>query len=411
MKTRIAILVEVPTPYRDPLFERLAKSGEYEIQVLYCRDRQPDQQWQMGPLAYPARFLRNYAPSRWNGRRLIGAINPGVWRELQAFRPDAVVVYSYATATGLLVILWARCHRVPVLLRGDANGLDERGESPLTLRMKRLFLRWLTRNVSGLLSIGTLNSRYWLRHGARPERIFLARYAIDNEYFQAQAMRHRSSCGAIREQNGWRQPYLLLYVGRLVRVKRVDVLIEAVRRLSARRSDIALLIVGEGTERRSLEERAQALPQIFFLGFRDWRELPKYYGVADLFVLPSERESWGLVVNEAMASGLSVITTRKVGAAHDLVIEGGNGFSVPENDVETMASAIDRACQSRAYLQALCDRAQETISSWDYSATLAGFHRALAYCLDAKSRSKSPRVKESKAESSVAGATGLSAEN
>jgi glycosyltransferase involved in cell wall biosynthesis len=146
------------------------------------------------------------------------------------------------------------------------------------------------------------------------------------------------------------------------------------------RADIALLIVGEGPERKSLEKRAQNLPQVFFLGFRDWDDLPRFYAAADLFVLPSVREQWGLVVNEAMASGLPVVATRKVGAAQDLIIEGQSGYSVPENDAEALASAIDRACQSEERLRTMGERAQKLIEGWNYDATLSGFYQALSQC-------------------------------
>ena len=326
MKKRVAILVGVPTPYRDPLFERMAKSTDYDIQALYCCDHQMDQGWRLSAPLYPARFLKNLAPAGWDGRQLIGSINPGLRRELRAFRPDAVIVYGYATATMLLAILWASIHRIPVLMRSDSNLLDEEGKPPLALAVKGLFMRWLTSRVSGFLSVGTLNSRYWLRYGAKPERIFLARYAVDNEYFRSQAARYRACRQQIRDENGWRQRYLLLFVGRLAGEKGVDMLIEGVRRISKVRADIGLLIVGEGPERKSLEKRAQNLPQVFFLGFHDWNQLPRFYAVADLFVLPSVREPWGLVINEAMASGLPVLATRKVGAAQDLIIEGESGY-------------------------------------------------------------------------------------
>jgi len=108
--------------------------------------------------------------------------------------------------------------------------------------------------------------------------------------------------------------------------------------------------------------------------------LPKFYAAADLFILPSLREMWGLVVNEAMASGLPVIATRKVGSAQDLIIEGQSGYLVPESDAEAMAAAIDRACESEEHLRAMGEGAQRVIASWNYDATLSGFHQALASC-------------------------------
>ncbi len=398
MKKRVAILVGVRTPYREPLFERLARSADYDIQVLYCRIHQPGQQWHLGAPVYPARYLKNMAPERWHGRLLLGAINLGVWRELRAFRPDAVVIYGYNTATTMLAILWVVTHRIPMLMRTDSNVLAELGKPQLTLALKRLFLRWLTRRVSAFLSVGTMNSQYWQFYGATPEKVFLARYAVDNEFFQTQADYYRVSRQTIRDENGWRQRYLLLYVGRLVGLKRVDVLIEALRRLSTKRSDIGLVIVGDGPERERLERLAQGMPNVYFAGFQDQSDLPKYYAVADIFVLPSEYEPWGLVVNEAMASGLPVIATGKVGAARDLIVGGENGYLVPENDPVALASAIDRACESEEHLSLLGEKARSTVRSWNFDSTLAGFHNALSRCFGAKNSPGDDSFHESRSE-------------
>jgi glycosyltransferase involved in cell wall biosynthesis len=133
-----------------------------------------------------------------------------------------------------------------------------------------------------------------------------------------------------------------------------------------------------------LEGLAQGMPYVYFAGFQDQSDLPKYYGAADIFVLPSECEPWGLVVNEAMASGLPVIAAGTVGAARDLIIEGENGYLVPENDPAALVSAIDRACESEQRPLLLGEKARCTVQSWNYDSTLAGFHNALSRCFEAK---------------------------
>jgi glycosyltransferase involved in cell wall biosynthesis len=381
MKKRVAILVGAPTPYRDPLFERLAACGQYETLVLYCSEKQPNQDWRLGKTRYPAVYLKNYAPPSWHGYFAVGAINPGVWRELDRFRPEAVIAYGYNSVTLLLATAWAARHRVPLLMRSDSALAHEDDKPGFRLALKRSFMRWLTPRISGFLTVGTANSHYWLRYGAKPEQIFSAGYAVDNDYFRRETERYRSTREQIRSENGWRYPYLLLYVGRLAWEKGADVLIESVRRISPTRPDIGLLIVGDGVEREALQEQAHHMPQVFFLGFRDWNQLPKFYAAADLLVVPSRYDQWGLVVNEAMASGLPVLATRKVGAVQDLILEGQTGFVAPENDADALASAIDRACQSLDRLRTMGEEAQKMIEPWNYEATLSGFYQALALCL------------------------------
>jgi len=377
MKKRITIVSGVPTPYREPLFEGLADSTEYEISVLYCLDHQPDQPWRMGPPRYSARYLKNLSPAAWHGRFLVGDINPGVWQALREFAPDAVVLYGYNSVTMLLAALWAIIHRIPILMRSDSNLLAERQKAPLRLALKRLLLKKLEPYIAAYLSVGTMNARYWRFYGVPKHKIIPACYAVDNDGFAAAAKAWRSSRAEIILRLGRQRRYQLLYVGRLVDLKRVDVLIDAFRQLSTRRSDLQLTIVGDGPERRSLAWRAVGTPGIHFAGFQDQAQLPKFYGAADLFMLLSENEPWGLVVNEAMASGLPVIATRRVGSARDLVVDGLNGFIVPENDPGALAAAIDRACQNESRLALLGESARRTIQAWNYSTTLAGFRQAL----------------------------------
>ncbi|MGA3165449.1 MAG: glycosyltransferase family 4 protein [Terriglobia bacterium] len=379
MKKRIALLVGSPGP-RDLRLARMAASARYEIKVFFCRRRQEDQQWQVGELRYPAVFLRNWAPSGWYGCRLISDVNPGIWRALSEFRPGAVVIHGFATVTCLVAVLWARCHRVPFLLRGDSNYLDEADPSRRRNGLRRRFLRWLVRRAAAFLSVGKLNHQFWAAYGADARRIFFVPYAVDTDYFREQADIWRARRAEIRAEKGWTQDYVLLYVGRLVRKKRVDVLIATMQKLERTRKDIRLLIVGDGVEYTPLAEQARGLGNVHFLGFRDLPDLPQYYAIADAFVLPSEIEPWGIVVAEALACGLPVIATRKVGAAWDLIQDGKNGYVVPENDAAALAVAIDRACKSNSLASG--DREfQGGVADWGIDSYVQGLHAALDYCL------------------------------
>jgi glycosyltransferase involved in cell wall biosynthesis len=140
------------------------------------------------------------------------------------------------------------------------------------------------------------------------------------------------------------------------------------------------------------------MPNVYFAGFQDPSHLPRYYGVADIFVLPSQCEPWGLVVNEAMASGLPVIATGNVGAGRDLIVDGENGCLVAENEPVALASAIDRACVSEEHLSLLGEKARSTVQSWNFDSTLAGFHNALSRCLGAKNSPVDDSFHESRSE-------------
>jgi glycosyltransferase involved in cell wall biosynthesis len=378
-KKKVAFLVGSPAPW-DPRFERMAASPNYEIKVFYCRRAQQDQQWRMRAIAYPVSFLRNWAPQGWNRYPLISDINPGVWRALARFRPRAVVIHGFATVTCLLAVLWARSHHVPFLLRGDSNFLDEADPSRSRNGLRRRYLRWLVREAAGCLPIGELNRRFWTSWGTNPKKLFFVPLGMDTDSLRKEAEPWRVRRREVRSENGWTQDYLILYVGRLVHQKRVDVLIEAMRRIEQSRTDIGLLIVGDGVERQQLMQQAQGLKNVQFLGFRDRPDLPRYYGVADLFVLPSEIEAWGMVVLEALACGLPVIATSRVGAAWDLIQDGKNGYVIPENDAAALAAAIEQACQpNRGPLDE--KESRDAVADWGIDSYIRGLHSALDYCL------------------------------
>jgi glycosyltransferase involved in cell wall biosynthesis len=379
MKKRVALLVGSPAPL-DPRFERMAASPDYEIKVFYCRPRQADQHWHMRAIPYPASFLHNWAPRSWYGYCMISDIHPGIWRAFTRFQPGVIIVHGFATLTCLLAILWARCHRVPYLLRGDSNVLDEERPSHRPRGFRRRYLRWLVRHAAAVTSIGELNHSFWKFHGADDKRIFFVPCGVDTDYFREQAEPWRARRTEVRSENGWNHDHLILYVGRLVRQKRVDILIEAMRKLDPSRQDIALLIVGDGIERGRLVEQARDLKNVYFLGFKDRHDLPQYYAMAEVFVLPSEIEPWGMVVVEALACGLPVIATRKVGAAWDLIHEGENGFIIPENDAAALAATIDRAFQPH-YIPMDEKESQEAVADWGIDSYVQGLHSVLDFCL------------------------------
>ena len=263
--------------------ERLEPAGAPALRMYACGPTIYDyghignfRQWRMRPIPYPACFLSNWASPSWHRYPMISDIHPGIWHALTRFRPGVVVVHGFATVTCLLAILWALCHHVPFLLRGDSNVLDEARPSRKQNGFRSRYLRWLVRHAAAFPSIGELETAGFDAVRRQPQEILFVPYGVDTDYFREQAEPWRARRTEIRSENGWNHDYLLLYVGRLVRQKRVDVLIEAMRGLEEARKDIALLIVGEGVEHQQLADQAKGLRNVYFLGFKDRPDLPQY---------------------------------------------------------------------------------------------------------------------------------------
>jgi len=164
---------------------------------------------------------------------------------------------------------------------------------------------------------------------------------IDMVYFQSKVVEYRNKETFIKERKKYPK-YLLLYVGQLIKRKGIIQVLKALDNLSD--SEVGLMIVGSGPEENNMKNfcEEENIKNVFFEGFRQQEELVKYYALADIFILPSFEEVWGLVINEALASGLYVLSSKYAGASYDLIKEGWNGEIFDPNKVEEIVELIER---------------------------------------------------------------------
>ena len=231
------------------------------------------------------------------------------------------------------------------MIRGESNGLRE--PSGLRRVMKRLALGWLFRQTSAFLAIGTLNHRFYRKHGVSSERIFFAPYAVDNAFFQKAAQRLPPRATLRAERGIPDDTTVFLFCGKLTSVKRPLDALAAFQRLDNRERAV-LLFVGDGPLRAEIEARAAGMSNVIVTGFRNQSELPREYAVADVLLLPSEVEPWGLVVNEALNFGLAIVASDQVGAAADLVRAEDGGHIVSVGDVAALSRVMHRCMKEHA---------------------------------------------------------------
>lgn len=266
--------------------------------------------------------VRTIAPeASWNGigqRRLARL----VWRELESIQPSVVLVPGYYTAPGLAAALWSKWRgRRSVLMTESTRGDHERTGWKETLKswMLRALFDWA---VAG----GSAHVRYLEALEFPSDRIARNYDVVDNQFFAhgTDEMRTRGRL----EEWGLPEKYFL-FVGRLAEEKNVAGLIEEFAAYRKNGGTWSLAIAGDGPLRGPLEAVAAShglSAAVFFAGHQTSASLIPYYAFASCFVLASSREPWGLVVNEAMASGLPVIVSNRCGCAEDLVQPGVNGF-------------------------------------------------------------------------------------
>jgi glycosyltransferase involved in cell wall biosynthesis len=197
-------------------------------------------------------------------------------------------------------------------------------------------------NCDGFVVPGHAAKEYLSAHKIRSDRIFTAPNAIDNDLFSSLAEAARQDATAARRVLDLPRRYIL-FVGRLVQEKGVFELLRAYATLDqSLRRQIGLVFVGDGPCRPELLKQASAVTDgaIRFPGFVQREQLPAYYALAEMFVLPTYTDTWGLVVNEAMACGLPVIVSRVAGCASDLIRENWNGLLTEPKDISSLSSAV-----------------------------------------------------------------------
>lgn len=388
---RLAYLVSHPIQYQAPMLRHIAAHPRIDLTVFFLSDHSVRQFEDPGfgvPVRWDVPLLDGYRhvflPAL-GGKNRLSFWRPfvyGLRRQLKAEQFDALWLHGYAHQANLWALAVAKRLGIKVLLRGESH-LKSQSASSTMLFVKNLVLPRLFKSVDAFLAIGSLNRDYYLHYGVSKDRIFAMPYAVDNAFFQKKIDEARPNREALRSDLDL-QPGrpIILYVSKFKRRKRAGDLLEAYIRLSpdgVHEPKPYLLFVGDGEERFALERRVKQLGwnSVRFLGFKNQTELPQYYDLCDVFVLPSENEPWGLVVNEVMNAGKPVIVSDQVGAGADLVKDGETGFVVPVGDVARLADCLRRLTSDPELAWKMGNQSQKRISEWGFEADLQGLLEAL----------------------------------
>lgn len=371
---RLAYVVSHPIQYQAPLLRRIAREPDIDLHVYFLGDISPGGyhdpgfgtwvEWDV-PLTegYDHTFLSQEE----------GSVGSRLRRELHKGRFDAVWVHGYGDPGTRSAMSSARRGGAAVLLRGESHlGLVK---GALGRGYRRVVLPPLFRRADGFLAIGTANADFYRHYGVKEELIHQMPYAVDNDLFTRIAEEARSGRATLRAELGiGGTTPVILFASKMTHIKGPDVLLEAFRRLHSD-TEAHLLFVGDGEQRASLE--AAAPSDVTFVGFKNQSELPAYYALCDVFVLPSRWEPWGLVINEAMNAAKPIVTTDVVGAARDLVGNGVNGRVVASGDPAALAAALREVVADASLRAKMGEASKRIIDSWDFEADVRGLRRAL----------------------------------
>ncbi|HYO50144.1 MAG TPA: glycosyltransferase family 4 protein [Chloroflexia bacterium] len=356
MPRKIAIVTTHPIQYQVPWFRGLAAHPDLDVEVFFCHKATPAEQAAAGfgvqfewdiPLyeGYPYRFLKNVArnPSISTFR---GLDTPGIAHIIAKGRYNAVIVSGWNYKSAWQAILGSWRTRTPVMVRGDTHLYYQR--HPLKKTAKWLAYRRFIPRLDACLAVGKWSREYYIHYGARPDRVFIVPHVINDEAFACESNRLQEHRPTLRRQWGLEEDATVyLFSGKLIERKRPLDFIRAVGKAARWGAPVAGLVVGDGPLRQACEEVAwEMAAPVRFAGFLNQSQIVASYVAADALVLPSDaRETWGLVVNEAMACGRSCFVSDQVGCGPDMIIPGSTGHIFPMGDVDALAELLMHATQ------------------------------------------------------------------
>ena len=385
-QTRLAVITTHPIQYYAPWFRYITARALAKLKVFYLwnpaattlHDPGFDREiaWDVPLLeGYEYEFVPNI--SRQPGSNHFGGIdNPELLLRLGSFRAEAALLIGYRYKS-MHRLIFKRSRSFPLLLRGDSHRLGTKNIRKFSLSPKRLAIAHIFRRFAAFLYVGTANREYLRLHGVPEKKLFFAPHAVDNDRFFL-AAEWSGQARAWRKELGISDKSLLIiFAGKFEEVKRPLDLLRAFSKVN--HPDAALLFVGAGILERELRAAAAKMHNVFFAPFQNQSAMPRTYAAADVFVLPSERETWGLSINEALCSAKPVIVSDHVGCGPDLVFPYENGLVFEAGNVASLTKALTEAVIDRERLARWGKKGRQIVANYDFAHATQGLNQALEF--------------------------------
>lgn len=323
----VLVISSYPAPYRVGVFAALSQQFHLDTYFDTCKNEDRNKKWFCKSGEFTFKLLDNPKTKREFKESI---------RDIKKY--DFVVAYDPARKPAMEAILQCRIHEVPYFVNNDGAFLKKNF-------LKDLLKRFLFGGASGCFAAGKSSCEYFQYYGVEKSRIFLHKFSsLYEKDILKQPILHEERI-AKRKILGLKEMPTVISVGQFIKRKGFDVLIDAWKKID---DSAQLLIIGGGGEKEKYEEMINifGLNNIHIIDFIAKEELFEYYKASDLFVLPTREDVWGLVVNEAMAIGLPIITTDKCNAGLELIENGKNGFIVPVEDANSLEEKMMLLLQS-----------------------------------------------------------------
>jgi glycosyltransferase involved in cell wall biosynthesis len=380
-RLRLAVVASHPVQYQAPWYRAL--SARLDLRVFFAHRATAADQARAGfgvefewdtPLLEGYRFdwLENVARSP-GVDRFLGCDTPGVRAALGDGDFDAVLVNGWHLRCYWQAVAAAKRFGMPVMVRGDSQLETPRGA--FCKLVKRAVYPSMLRRFDTCLAVGRRSAEYYRSYGVPEERIVRSPHCVDNAFFHRAAEVARQAPASPRSGLGIPDDAVVfLFAGKLVEKKRPLDFLRALDLAGGRCPGVWGIVVGDGALKPDVDAHlARHGTRAVAAGFLNQPQLARTYAAADVLVLPSSGgETWGLVVNEAMAAGVTAIVSDQVGCAPDLIVEGKTGFTYPCGDVDALAGRMSLLAGAADLRRAMRRQAQAHVGSYSPEAAAAG---------------------------------------
>ena len=350
-KLKVLLVTNIIPPYRIPLYKYIYQGEDFDLKLIVLAESEANREWQIAKdqikINYKVlpgihKFIRS--------REIAIHLNWGLWKAILRYKPDIVITSGYDMLAYWEAFLYCKAFKKKYILWNGTTLLSAGRINGFIGKIKQMIIRGADRYIA----YGKKAAEYLTHMGASKGHIHIGINTVDMNWFRKKT-KELYQDKDLREKRSKYPKFLMLYVGQLINRKGIYQLLKGLNELHD--PNIGLLIVGSGPQRRELKQfcQAQNLENVYFEGFQQQEALLRYYALADVLILPSFKEVWGLVINEALASGLYVLCSNYAGVAYDVIKEGWNGVLFDPHSIEELIILIQKAKEQVEDLRARRD--------------------------------------------------------
>lgn len=331
---KVLFIVNVPSPYRVLFFNELGKYCDLTVLFEKTTSDERDASWKNYEFVnFKGIFLKGFSVG------VATAVCFDVKSYLNKHEYDYIVCANFTSPTGMLAVNYMKRHKIPYWLECD-GGFAKSGKGP-----KELIKKYVMSGAQGYFSTGVDNDEYYELYGADKDNIYRYPFTSIEDSDVVDKVPSEVEKSELKKKLVLDNKIVVLAVGQFIVRKGFDVLLKAASILE---EEVTICFVGGVPTEEYIELKdSLKLNNVVFEGFKQKNQLREYYLAADMFVLPTREDIWGLVINEAMANALPVITTNNCAAGNELIKDGINGYLIDVDDVTALARRIDELAKNR----------------------------------------------------------------